>query len=110
MAKKTSVLAVGNLVVRVGDPPYDAAALARTRRVLARSGSPARNIALGDIVESGGPPMVVVGISTPGRNTDIRVTSDVVVWWRAKNGKPQIAELDTRCVRRLAHAFRRAGT
>jgi hypothetical protein len=52
--------------------------------------------------------MAVVGISTPGRNTDIRVTSDVVVWWRAKNGKPQIAELDARCVRRLAHAFRRA--
>lgn len=77
-----------------------------TVRHTKRSAAPPLRCTLGDIVElnSGGPPMTVVGISTPGRNTDVPGTSDVVVWWRAKNRAPQIAELDSRCVRRLACA------
>jgi hypothetical protein len=63
--------------------------------------------AVGDIVElnSGGPPMTVAGITTPGRNTDVPGTSDLLVWWRLKNGKPQITEFDSRCVQRLATAL-----
>jgi hypothetical protein len=68
---------------------------------------PMQRYVVGDIVElnSGGPPMTVAGISTPGRNTDVPGTSDIVVWWRLKSGKPQIAELDSRCVHRNATAL-----
>ncbi len=63
------------------------------------------DLALGDIVElnSGGPPMTIIEIAMPGRNTDISSTSDVVAWWRAEDGSPLIVELDSRCVR-LAHS------
>jgi hypothetical protein len=59
------------------------------------------DLVLGDSVElnSGGPSMTVIEITVPGRNTDISSTSDVVAWWRAKDGSPQIVELDSRCVR-----------
>lgn len=50
-------------------------------------------------LKSGSLPMRVVEVVRPGRNTDVPDTSDVVAWWRAEDGTPQIAELDTRCVR-----------
>lgn len=68
------------------------------------------SLELGDVVElnSGGPPMIVVALVTPGRNVDLSPSSpsspssDVVAWWRAKDGVPQIIELDARCVRPTA--------
>jgi uncharacterized protein YodC (DUF2158 family) len=57
----------------------------------------AHDLSLSDLVElnSGGPPMTVIEITTPGRNID---GTDIVVWWRAEDGSPQIAEFDSRCV------------
>lgn len=57
----------------------------------------------GDVVElnSGGPPMAVIEATFPGR--DGIGTSDIVVWWRSGDGKPQIMEIDSRCVRLSCH-------
>jgi len=71
-----------------------------TVRHTKRSAAPAPPLrcTLGDIVElnSGGSPMTVVGISTPGRNTDVPGTSDVVVWWRAKTSLRRLADRSPR--------------
>ncbi len=62
-----------------------------------------RDISPGDIVKltCGGPMLIVIQITKPGRATDIAGTSDVVVWWRLSDGKPQIDELDSRCVQHV---------
>lgn len=69
------------------------------KSVQAPTGS--RGFALGNSVElnSGGPPMTIIQITVPGRDTDVHGTSDIVAWWRAEDGSPQIIELDARCVR-----------
>lgn len=46
--------------------------------------------------------MRVVEVVRPGRHTDALDTFDVVAWWRAEDGTPQIAEFDARCVRPAA--------
>ncbi len=43
--------------------------------------------------------MTLIQITTPGRNTDVLGTADIVAWWRMEDGSPQIIELDSRCVR-----------
>lgn len=60
-----------------------------------------QRVAPGDsvVLNSGGPWMTVVEITTPGRDKD---NSDAVVWWRAADGTPQIAEFDLRCVKLVA--------
>lgn len=55
------------------------------------------DVAVGDGVElnSGGPLMTIVEITTQGRNGG----TDVVAWWRNAEERPHILEIDARCVR-----------
>lgn len=57
------------------------------------------DLAPGDLVElnSGGPnpPAVVAEITMPGKNPG---GVDAVIWWRNAEGKPQIIEIDARCL------------
>lgn len=60
---------------------------------------PTTEIVFRDVeLNSGGPPMAIIERVTPGRGGD--GTADLVVWWRATDGTPQIFEVDARCVRR----------
>lgn len=61
------------------------------------------DLLLGDIVElnSGGPPMTIIELTTPGKSGE-RDSVDAVAWWRADGDSPQIIEIDSRCVRVIA--------